>query len=373
MAINASYLAHSSAGGNTYLYAISESGENSAISAFVDNSTTLRDRCPDEWEGGINTDGRGVNRAGSGGTIDLINSRSDIGKDPCYLTWYDGFLITANYSGGSFTIFPTDRTGAIRPPVITKTFIGSGPVGKRQLSSHIHTVRVLRRQSNEQLFDYLVATDLGSDKFYLYKVTRHSCGTDSITIVPNSPSSISVKSGSGPRHIDFNADGTIMYLLNELSGYLNVYKIENVINPRSGNREAGLGKKNYHEVPDVNFKLIQSVANDTTGAQACGDIHISPDGHSLYASNRRQNDGIQVYKIEKEGKLVKTQYFKTAKHPRNFIILPSGETMLVASKEERLIQIVKINAGTGKLSDTGHIIKFETEEPVCIIPRKYHY
>ena len=63
------------------------------------------------------------------------------------------------------------------------------------------------------------------------------------------------------------------------------------------------------------------------GAKGSGDIHISPDGKFLYASNRLKADGIAIFSInQEEGTLTKTGYQLTGIHPRNFIISGTDDT-----------------------------------------------
>ena len=42
---------------------------------------------------------------------------------------------------------------------------------------------------------------------------------------------------------------------------------------------------------------MQTIAADTVNAQGSADIHISPDGKFLYASNRLKADGIAIFNI----------------------------------------------------------------------------
>ena len=63
------------------------------------------------------------------------------------------------------------------------------------------------------------------------------------------------------------------------------------------------------------------------GAKGSGDIHISPDGKFLYASNRLKADGIAIFSInQEEGTLTKTGYQLTGIHPRNLLSAGTGDT-----------------------------------------------
>jgi 6-phosphogluconolactonase (cycloisomerase 2 family) len=101
------------------------------------------------------------------------------------------------------------------------------------------------------------------------------------------------------------------------------------------------------------------------GARGSADIHVSPDGRFLYASNRLQADGIAIFAIDPDkGTLTKVGYQPTAKHPRNFVITPNGNYLLVASRDENRIQVFSVDKSSGLLTDTGQDIFLS--KPVCL-------
>lgn len=109
----------------------------------------------------------------------------------------------------------------------------------------------------------------------------------------------------------------------------------------------------------------QILAADTVGARGSADIHVSPDGRFLYASNRLQADGIAIFGIHpEEGTLTKVGYQLTVKHPRNFVITPNGKFLLVAGRDDNLIQVFSVNGETGLLTDTHQPIALN--KPVCL-------
>ena len=103
----------------------------------------------------------------------------------------------------------------------------------------------------------------------------------------------------------------------------------------------------------------------TVGAKGSGDIHISPDGKFLYASNRLKADGLAIFSIHPEnGMLTKVGYQLTGIHPRNFIITPNGKYLLVACRDSNVIQIYERDTDTGLLTDIRKDIK--VDKPVCM-------
>lgn len=109
----------------------------------------------------------------------------------------------------------------------------------------------------------------------------------------------------------------------------------------------------------------QVIKADTVGAKGSADIHLSPDGKFLYASNRLKADGVAIFKVSPaDGTLTKVGYQLTGIHPRNFTITPNGKYLLVACRDTNEIQVFVRDAETGLLQDTGKTI--HTDKPVCL-------
>ena len=106
--------------------------------------------------------------------------------------------------------------------------------------------------------------------------------------------------------------------------------------------------------------------NDFKGTFSSADIHISPDGKFLYASNRGEANTITIFKIIKNGKLqMKGQTSTLGKGPRNFAIDPTGNFLLVAHQFTNDVVIFKRNKTTGMLLNTGK--KITLCSPVCLV------
>ena len=85
---NPSYLAVSADG--KFIYTVSEfNNEQAAANAFAFNQEK--------------------------GTLKLLNSQKTGGEDPCYIITNGNNVITANYSGGSISVFPIAKDGSLLP------------------------------------------------------------------------------------------------------------------------------------------------------------------------------------------------------------------------------------------------------------------
>ncbi|WP_455671815.1 lactonase family protein [Phocaeicola sp.] len=273
------------------------------------------------------------------GVLTLLNSQPTQGGAPCYITISPSgeFVITANYLGGSITVFALDKEGKLATDPRLISFTGNGPDAERQTQPHLHCVEFTPD------YKYLLADDLGTDKIHIFPVSEEiSAGVSHSLLDEGSVSEVKLEPGSGPRHICFHPNQKYAYLINEISGKVTALSYN---------------KGKLH--------AMQYIEADTVGARGSGDIHISPDGRFVYASNRLQADGIAIFSVDEEkGTLTKMGYQLTGIHPRNFIITPNGRYLLVACRDSNQIQVFSINKETGLLTDTGK--KIITSKPVCL-------
>ena len=102
------------------------------------------------------------------------------------------------------------------------------------------------------------------------------------------------------------------------------------------------------------------------GSVLAADIHVSPDGRYLYASNREDLNNIVIYSIDEEsGRLSFVgQKPSGGVHPRNFMIDPTGSYLLVANRHTDNIVVFERDKETGMLTATGREI--EVSQPVCL-------
>ena len=292
-----------------------------------------------------------VNAAEDGSmTMQMTADRRQTGADPCFVmhyveTYLGAYMMTADYSGGSVSVFPI-RNGQIGERVEQICFEGSGPVEGRQESSHIHQLKAVPNAEG-----YILASDLGADVIRLLKTTKGKGSTDHPgPLELEHVKDIECPAGSGPRHMEFSADGNMLYCIAELSGEVLVYKMS--------------GKKK----PE--FKLVQRIQADEVNAGGSADIHIHPSGQWLYTSHRLRNDGISIFKVLKDGKLEKIGYAHTGRHPRNFMITPDGKLLIVACRDDRSLQVFRIEPD-GTLTQMPSTLTFSEDMPSSVVRLSY--
>lgn len=274
------------------------------------------------------------------------------GDNPCYITLSPdrNYLLTADYTGGSVSVYSL-LEGDVVTRIQKLQFHGSGPVTRRQESSHIHQVKVLPQVDGVE-GKWILAPDLGSDKIRVLRYSGSNVAGGNKDAVGNMVplehiSDIQFPAGSGPRHIEFDMKRQMMYCIAELSGEVFAFRM-------------GVKKG----VPA--FELVQSTVADEYNTGGSGDIHMHPSGNYLYTSHRLKNDGLAVFSIGKEGLLKKIGYVPTKEHPRNFLVTPCGKYIIVASKNEFTIQVFEVGED-GVPVATESVLDFSPDAPVSVV------
>lgn len=309
--INPSYLAISENG--KFLYAVNETGgtDPGAVSAFAFDGAT--------------------------GKLTFLNKQLSGGDHPCYISVdkNNKWVVTANYSGGNVAVLPLAEDGSLLPHVQLIQHEGQSVNPKRQDKPHVHAAVF------SPDYHYLYTPDLGTDKIAIYRF-------DTAALLPlqsSEPAFVASTAGSGPRHLEFHPHKRYVYVIEELTGTIAVYKKNN------GNLKP-LQRIMTH--PDAYRGIIGSA-----------DIHLSPDGKFLYATNRGDANSIIIYSVRSNGKLIFKDYFPSiGVHPRNFMIDPTGNYLLIANRDTDNIAIYKRDRKTGLIEFTGREICVSM--PVCL-------
>lgn len=270
------------------------------------------------------------------GALEWINTLPTGGDHPCFVSVDPGgrWVAAGNYSGGNFSIFSVRDDGGLRQQQQLVQHQGHGADPERQEKPHVHCTAW---SPNGQV---LLVPDLGIDRVMLYQ-------RDPFTgqVKPAAQTSYQADPGAGPRHIRFSPSGKFAYLIEELSGTVVAFK---------------WGKNKLSRI-----QRISTLAPGDTAFAGSADVHVSPDGRYLYASNRADYNNIAIYRInQRKGTLTLLAHQSTlGKGPRHFAFDPSGKFMLVGNQNSDEVVIFRYHADTGLLTDTGNRIK--VGKPVC--------
>ncbi len=271
------------------------------------------------------------------GSLSLINQQFSQGKNPCFVSVdkTGKWLFVSNYSSGSAVLFPVRADGGLETAKQVLQDKGTGPNKDRQEGPHVHSA-VLSPDNK-----FLFTPDLGLDKVMIYRFDKKHG-----TLSPSVPPFAASVPGSGPRHFEFHPNNKYAYLIEEMSGMVVAFI--------------------YKKGKLASFQRISALPADFAGSIGSADIHVSPDGRFLYASNRGESNTIAIFSIDnKSGKLTAIGHQSTlGKTPRNFNFDPRGNFLLVANQNSDDIVVFKINKATGLLTDTGK--RINVPNPVCI-------
>lgn len=272
------------------------------------------------------------------GQLYFINAQPSGGDHPCFVTVdkTGKWVVVGNYTGGNLSALPVNKEGGLEHYAQLIQHTGSSVNKSRQDKPHVHATFFSPDGK------YILAPDLGTDKVMLYQfnpLLKKPLKPAAMPFAASAP-------GSGPRHLDFHPNQRFVYVLEELTGTIKAYRYNNGF-----------------------ITGIQNIAThpaDYKGQPGSADIHVSPDGKFLYASNRGDENNLAIFSIDQiTGKLTAKGYQPIpGAGPRNFIIAPNGNFILVANQKTNNIVIYRVNKETGLLQQM--LRQVEVPSPVCL-------
>ncbi|MES2376828.1 MAG: lactonase family protein [Bacteroidota bacterium] len=269
------------------------------------------------------------------GKLTLINKVAGGGNNPVHISIdkENKYVLVSYYSSGSVVVFPINKDGSLGTASQTIQYTGAGP-HKNQRGPHVHMTKFT--DDGKTVF----VADLGTDKIDIYNYDN----TKAQPLTPADPAVELMSPADGPRHMEFSVDKKFLYVIQELSASLRVYKYDK-------------GKLTF-----VQMTNMMPEGYDKNGA---ADLHASPDGNYLYASVRGDADKVMLYAINKQnGKLTYVDQYSVSKAPRGFTIDPTGSFLLSAGQDGNSIDFFKIDKTTGKLTRTD--TKIDVPQVTCL-------
>lgn len=222
-----------------------------------------------------------------------------------------GSYIAFDQSGHYFAVanahtgWAVFRNGEHPEQIAALTHQGNGP-HPRQARSHPHCIQF---SPNNR---WIYATDMGSDQLLASPFDASSGYVGEKIIAWNAPK------GSGPRHVLCHRGR--LYLLNELSNTLAVLQPQ----------------------PDGKCELLQiinTLPNDFEGDSHTAHLALSPDGNTLFASNRG-HDSITRFALNNAGKIVGTNWIATTgKWPWFFIVTAENDLLVANTLSDNVVHL----------------------------------
>src|SRR5215831_9178877 len=246
------------------------------------------------------------------------------------------FLLDASYGANLVSVNPVGADGRVGEPLqVVPT------------ARNAHSIRT----DNTNRFAF--APHLGTDQVFQFLFDEKSG-----RLTANTPPVLQLKQNTGPRHLIFSADNRFVYVLNELTGTVTTLSLDastgllkevdsvTVLPPDSklvpGMPRGAVGTPTANQAP-------RNTDNDIWAA----DLHLTPNGHFLYASERTTST-LGAFRVDAaSGKLTYVGSTPTEKQPRGFNIDPSGRFVVVSGELSDTISSYAIDAATGSLTPIG--------------------
>jgi 6-phosphogluconolactonase len=220
------------------------------------------------------------------------------------------YLLGASYPGHKVTVNPIGPAGTVQPP-------------SQVLPNYPNAHSILADASNR----HVIVPTLGNDR-----VNQFAFDAAAGTLAPGVPPAVEVKAKAGPRHLAFHPTGKFVYVVGELDGTVYVFDY---------NAAAGrlAEKQNISALPPA-----------FDGKPAAADLHVTPDGKFLYASERTSST-LAGFRIDPgTGALTAIGSVPTEKQPRGFNIDPSGRYVLAVGQLSHSMSSYAIDQTSGKLT-----------------------
>lgn len=244
-------------------------------------------------------------------------------------------VFTANYHAGTVCTYKIADDGAITRAdrIMDKGTLGFRP--EQQDGPHPHYINLTPDNR-------VVVVDLGVDKVYLYDLDN----SGKLTPV----SELQMEDGYGPRHIAFDEQKGVAYLVGELSSNLAVLDYD---------EKAG----------KLTLRCISStIPDDWTEHNGAAAIRISKDGRFVYVSNRGNNT-IAVFSSDEKGNIQLIQRISTeGDFPRDFNFSDDESFVICVNQNSDNGTLYTRDAQSGKLTLVQK--DFQVPEPVSVLRRK---
>jgi len=262
-------------------------------------------------------------------SLEFLNEQPISGGYPCHINYVEKSVLVACYASGNIIQYPLDASGRLLKAQKEYCHKGSSINELRQETPHPHQAVVHPNKKD------IYVCDLGIDTVKAYYFEKGQ-------LVPNPDKDSTVTAGGGPRHLTFNAEASLAYVINELTGNISVLENKN-----------GAFKEiaTYASLPET-YKEVPSASA----------IRLHPNGKFLYAANRAA-ELISIFKVSGKELILLTYQYTQGKEVREFNITPDGKWLIACHQNSHDTVVYKIQ-GNGTLNETYRTL--EILSPVCV-------
>ncbi|MCA9041374.1 MAG: lactonase family protein [Planctomycetaceae bacterium] len=221
------------------------------------------------------------------------------------------FLLTAYYGEAKAAVYAINEEGVVVPDAVCTV----------DSTKHPHSINVDLDNQNVYI------PNTGADLIQQFKFNA-----DSGELTPLEPAEVMTSEKSGGRHFTFAPSNQFVYFVNEHNCHVDVFQ-----------RDKSTGAL-------TQIQAISTLPEGYMEKSYCADIHITPDGKYLYASNRG-HDSLAMYAVDQStGKLSSLGQIPTETWPREFGLDPAGKFVYSAGQNSHKLAAYRIEPETGKLT-----------------------
>lgn len=269
------------------------------------------------------------------GSLDLLGTASLPDSMAYICTDRAGrFLLSASPGGGLVAVNPIGPGGLAQ----------SEPASLVRTGRHAHSILI--DPSNR----FVLSANVYNDQM---AQLRFNANTGALAW--NSPHIARAASEAGPRHFRFHPNGRFVYVLNSQSGAVTCYGFD---------QESGLltelqsfsylprGVEFSHGSDNPPLGTPDALLSGKNGGKPKifgADLHLTPNGKFLYASERA-SDTLACFTVDSlTGKLTYVKSVDTESQPRGFAIDPKGRYVVAAGDKTNNVAVFAIDQKTGDL------------------------
>ena len=257
------------------------------------------------------------------GELTYLSSASLVQSTPYIVTDRTGrWLFAASYQGSLVSVSPIGPQGFLQPP---------HQVIRTEANAHSIQIDAANR--------HVLVPCLGGDV-----VTQWEFDAVTGRLSANSPAAVKVEKGAGPRHFVFHPNNRWVYLLNELNASVYAYGYDAATGTLSELQTLSALPADFSGPP------FGMPGLSTNGGPKAADLHVSPDGRFLYASERTTST-LAAFAIDLDsGRLQSISNYATETNPRGFNIDPTGRYLLAVGQSSNHLTIHSVEQESGKLT-----------------------
>jgi 6-phosphogluconolactonase len=235
-----------------------------------------------------------------------------------------GWVMIANYNGGSVRVFPVMNDGSLGAPSDTK-MPGTNP--------HF----IVTDAANAFAFVPCKGSNL---------VAQYSFNAQNGTLTANATPSVPTASGAGPRHFAFHPSAPFAYLINELDDTMTAFSYD-----------ATMGRLTpIHSLSTLPGGM-------SSGSNSTAEVAVHPTGKFLYGSNRGDNS-IVVYTLDQgTGRMTLGGHDASGgQTPRHFSLDDTGALLFAANRDSNNVVVFSVNPDTGRLTEASRVMGVQQPE-----------